>query len=167
MGSDSNVTERMVNQLLTEMDGVDELNDIVVVAATNRPDILDTALLRPGRFDRIILTPAPDEKTREEIFKLHTRGMPLASDVSLKDFADNSNGYVGADIEAICREAAILSLRKDKNVKKVSKWAFEDAIKKVTPSVTKEIEDEYAKLKNHFSTAAGKQMSAEKPSYFG
>ncbi len=105
------VTDRIVNQLLTEMDGLEELADVVVIAATNRPDILDPALLRPGRFDRKIYVPPPDEEARYEIFKVHTRGMPLAEDVDLKELAERTKFYTGADIEAVCKEAAILAMR--------------------------------------------------------
>jgi len=167
LSSDNHVAERMVNQLLTEMDGLTELNDIVVIAATNRPDILDPALLRPGRFDRIILTPAPDLETRKEIFKIHTKMMPLADNVDIAEMASHLEGYVGADIEAVCREAAILTLRKDNAARKVGKVGFEAAMKKIVPSVTKEIENEYEELKKNFSSATARQMSAEKPAYFG
>ncbi len=105
------VTDRIVNQLLTEMDGLEELADVVVIAATNRPDILDPGLLRPGRFDRKIYVPPPDKKARLEIFKVHTRGMPLADDVDLEELAERTEYYTGADIEAICKEAAILAMR--------------------------------------------------------
>lgn len=165
-GSDNQVSERVVNQLLTELDGLEEMHDVVVIAATNRPDIVDPALLRPGRFDRIILTPAPDEKSRVAIFKVHTHGMPL-KDVSLDTLASRTEGYVGADIEAICREAAIYALRTDINAKEITMDHFEEALKKVRPSVTKEIEDEYESLKQQFSAARGKQMVEEKPAYMG
>ncbi|MCY0860229.1 MAG: CDC48 family AAA ATPase [Sulfolobaceae archaeon] len=108
---DSGVTERIVNQLLAEMDGIVPLNKVVVIAATNRPDILDPALLRPGRFDRLIYVPPPDEKAREEIFKVHTRGVPLAPDVNISELAKKTEGYTGADIEAVVREATMLVLR--------------------------------------------------------
>jgi len=166
ISSDSHVTERVVNQILTEMDGLENLQDVVVIAATNRPDMLDTALLRPGRFDRIILTPAPDKKTREEIFKVHTKGMPL-KDVKIEELAEKTEGYVGADIEAICREAAIFALRKDIKSTKVSMKNFEQALNKVNPSITKEIEKSYEDLRKHFKSARAKEMKEEKPSYLG
>jgi transitional endoplasmic reticulum ATPase len=167
LSSDNNVSERVVNQLLTEMDGLEIMHDIVIIAATNRPDMLDTALLRPGRFDRIILTPGPDENSRYEIFKVHTKSMPLGKDVDLKDLASKTVNYVGADIESICREAAIFALRDDMNIKEVSLKHFEVALEKVTPSITKEIEESYKQLKNFFSSAKAKQMQQEKPGYFG
>lgn len=165
--SDSKVTERVVNQLLTEMDGLEDLNDVVIVGATNRPDILDTALLRPGRFDRIILTPAPDEKTRHEIFRVHTKGMKLSKDVDIKALAAKAEGYVGADIESICREAAILALRDDLKTKSISMSYFDKAFDKVMPSVTEEIRKSYEHLKDFFSSAQARQMKEEKPGYFG
>ena len=163
--SDSNVTERVVNQLLTEMDGLEDLYDIVVVAATNRPDMVDPALLRPGRFDRIILTPVPDEKARTEIFKVHTKEMPVNADI--EKLAKMTEGYAGADIEAICREAAIYALRQNFHAKSVEEEHFTEALKKVTPSITKEIEQAYKDVKENFSAARARQMKEEKPSYMG
>ena len=113
MSSDSNVTERVISQLLTELDGLVALKEIVVIAATNRPDIVDPALLRPGRFDRLINVHAPNQKGRLEIFKIYTRDMPLDSSVILKDLAASTEGFVGSDIEALCREAGMLALRDD------------------------------------------------------
>ena len=106
------VTDRLINQLLTEMDGIESNSGVVVIAATNRPDILDPALLRPGRFDRMIPVPAPDEKARLEILKVHTRRVPLAEDVNLRELAKKTEGYSGADIEALVREAAIIAMRR-------------------------------------------------------
>ncbi|MBU0535697.1 MAG: CDC48 family AAA ATPase [Nanoarchaeota archaeon] len=166
MAQGAHVTETVVNQMLTEMDGLTEMHDVVVMAATNRPDMLDTALLRPGRFDRIILAPVPDIKTRENIFKIHTTNMPLKS-VDLIKLAEKTEGYVGADIEAICREAAILALRKDIKAKEVGMKNFEEALKKVSPSVTKEIDKEYQDLQDKFRQARAKEMAEEKPKYFG
>ncbi|MFH1770550.1 MAG: CDC48 family AAA ATPase [archaeon] len=165
--NDSHVNERVVNQLLTEMDGLEEMNDVVIVAATNRPDMLDTALLRPGRFDRIVLTPAPDKKSREAIFKVHTKGMSLAKDVDIKILAQKTDNYAGADIESVCREAGMLAMRKDMNVKTIKMSFFEDALEKVRPSITKEIDDAYKELKNKFTSARGKSMQEDKPAYYG
>jgi transitional endoplasmic reticulum ATPase len=166
-GSSSNVTERVVNQLLTEMDGLQELNDIVIIAATNRPDIIDTALLRPGRFDRIILAPVPDKKTRKRIFDVHTASMKLGKDVEIGLLAEKTEGYVGADIEAVCREAAIMALRKDIKAKNVPMEFFDEALEKVRPSTTKEIEESYKELEKHFRSAQGARMKDERPSYYG
>jgi len=166
LSSDSHTSERVVNQLLTEIDGLQDLHDVVVLAATNRPDMVDTALLRPGRFDRIILTHIPNEKTRLEIFKVHTKGMPL-KDVSLEELAKKTEGYVGADIEAICRESAILALREDISSKEVTMKHFNKTLNKVSPSVTEDIEKAYSDMKNHFTSARAKQMKEEKPAYMG
>jgi len=167
VSSDSHTSERVVNQLLTEMDGLVDLHNIVILGATNRPDILDTALLRPGRFDRIILVPSPNKKARLEIFKIHTKGMPLSKEVNLEELASETEGYVGADIEAVCREAAILALRKDIKADKIKKIHFEEAMKKVSPSITKDVEEAYKELKTQFRAARGKEMRDNKPTYFG
>ena len=162
----AHVIESVVNQLLTEMDGLEEMRDVVVIAASNRPDIIDPSLLRPGRFDRIILVPVPDEKTRLEIFNVHTKGMPIKG-VSTENLAKKTEGYAGADIEAICREAAIMALRKDIKAKEVPAKFFDEALKKVRPSVTKDVEKAYEDLGQQFSAAKGRQMKEEMPSYFG
>lgn len=130
------VAERIVNSLLTEMDGLQNLKNVVVLAATNRPDMLDPALLRPGRFDKVIQLPAPDEKMRFEIFKIHTKGMPLAKDVDLKELAKKSEGCTGADIEGICREAGMCAIRGGSEDVKASHFA--EALSQVRPSVTKQ-----------------------------
>ena len=165
--SDNQVTERVVNQLLTEMDGLIDLDNIVILGATNRPDMLDTALLRPGRFDRIVLVPAPDEKSREEIFNIHTKAMPLNKDISIKDLAKETEGYVGADIDSVCREAAMLALRNDMSAKKIKKEDFDAALQKVSPSVTKEVVEAYKDLLKQFRAARGKEMKDTKPVYYG
>lgn len=158
-------TEKVVNQLLTEMDGMQELNDVVVIAATNRPDVMDTALLRPGRFDRIILAGVPDEASREAIFKVHLKGMK--HDASIPELVSLTEGYVGADIEAVCREAAMFELRKNIDAEKVTKKSFEKALEKVRPSASKEIQEAYRELQDKFSAAQGKKFTEEKPSYYG
>lgn len=141
--ADSGVTERVISQLLTEMDGILTLEDVVVIAATNRPDIIDPAVLRPGRFDRLIYVPEPDEKTRLQIFKIHTRNMPLAKDVNLEQLAAITKNYSGADIEALCREAAMHALRRDLNAKEVALTDFQEAMKKIGPSITPDMEKWY------------------------
>jgi transitional endoplasmic reticulum ATPase len=166
-GSDDHVTERVVNQLLTEMDGLQELNDIVIMGATNRPDIMDTALLRPGRFDRILLVPAPETESRREIFSVHTRGMPLDKDINLEELIAKTQGYVGADIESICREAAIFALREDMKSKTIKMKHFEMALEKVRSSSTPEIETMYAEMEKTFRSARAKEMKQERPSYYG
>jgi transitional endoplasmic reticulum ATPase len=111
-GSDSNVTERVISQMLTELDGLESLNDVVVIAATNRPDIMDPALLRPGRFDKSIFIGPPDRESRIAIFKIHTKEKPLAEDVSVEELADKTEGFTGADISATCNEAVMTSVRR-------------------------------------------------------
>ncbi len=127
VSTDSHVTERVISQFLTEMDGIEELKGVIVLAATNRMDIVDPALLRAGRFDLQMELPIPDAKACLEIFNIHTRGKPLAADVDIKTLADTTDGLVGADIEAICRRASMLAIRefldKHKTFKSESKKA--------------------------------------------
>lgn len=137
-GFDSHVTDRVISQFLTELDGIEELKGVVVLATTNRLDIVDPALLRAGRFDFLLELPIPDKQTRIEIFKIHTKGKPLAPDVSLEALADTTQGLVGADIEAICRKASMLAIREfiegHKDAKDYSKFQilakhFKEALK--------------------------------------
>ena len=144
---DSGVTERVISQLLTEMDGIMPLEDIIVIAATNRPDIVDSAVLRPGRFDRLIYVPEPDEAARLEIFKIHTKNMPLSNDVDIKAHR-MTKGYSGADISSVCREAAMNALRRDNNAKEVTFSDFEKAMEEVPPSISPEIENWYRSFMN-------------------
>ncbi len=143
---DSNVTERVISQFLTEMDGLEELRNVIIIAATNRPDIVDPALLRPGRFDRLLLVPPPDLEARKQIFRIHTKKTPLAEDVKLDELARKTEGYTGADIASICNTAVMLSIKehigkaKDaedakKKAKglKVAKRHFDEAMQKVKP----------------------------------
>src|SRR5216110_708797 len=108
---DSHVTERVISQFLTEMDGLEELRNVIIIAATNRPDIVDPALLRPGRFDRMLLVPPPDLEARKQIFRIHTKKTPLAEDVNLDELARKTDGYTGADIVSICNTAVMLSIK--------------------------------------------------------
>ncbi len=156
---DSGVTDRIVNQLLTEMDGLERLEGVVVIGATNRPDILDPALLRPGRFDRLIYVPPPDEKARFEILKVHTRRMPLAEDVNLAELAKRTEGYTGADIELLVREAGLLALRESINVDKVYARHFEEALKRVKPSLTPDLIKFYETWNERFRRAARPQLT--------
>jgi transitional endoplasmic reticulum ATPase len=217
LSPDSHATERVVNQLLTEIDGLEEMHGVVIIGATNRPDIVDTAMLRPGRFDRIILTPVPEKATRKKIFEIHTANMPITlkkskakitktatkkkgktstSDMAadkaviekdsvkkereklkpeeikereklIETLSDKTDGYVGADIQSVCREAAILALRDDMNTENVSLDNFEDALKKVRPSANQEIQKEYEELQDHFTAAKAREMLKAKPNYFG
>ncbi len=232
-GSRSN--DKIVNQMLTEMDGLTGLTDVVVIAATNRPDIMDPALLRPGRFDRIIYTPVPDLETRKKIFQVHLNPIPVAyetlgvsdlqdhpasyekksrkglksksaqeSQLVLKDvkdskdiltdgskemskdiktdlvdstpeqkeafislLAEKTEGYVGADIEAVTREAAMVSLRHNLHATKVTWSNFERALETIRASVDKDVEETYKELETYFVTARAKQIKEEKSGYFG
>jgi len=149
---DSNVTERVISQFLTEMDGLEELRNVVIIAATNRPDIVDPALLRPGRFDRLLLVPPPDLEARKQIFRIHTKKTPLAEDVKLDELARKTEGYTGADIASICNTAVMLSIKehigkaKDaedakKRAKglKVARRHFDEAMQKVKPISSQEL----------------------------
>ena len=151
-GSDSNVTERVISQMLTEMDGLEGLSDVVVIAATNRPDIMDPALLRPGRFDKSIYIGPPDEASRKSIFGIHTNSKPLADDVSLDELAKRTEGCTGADISAICNEAVMNAVRSivkpgkvptDEEIKecKVSMADFEKALDKYGPKSRQKLSD--------------------------
>ncbi|MBT5215601.1 AAA family ATPase, partial [Candidatus Woesearchaeota archaeon] len=164
---DNNVTERVVNQMLSEIDGLESLNDVVVIAATNRPDIVDPALLRQGRFDRILLVPVSDEAGRKRVFEIYTKKMPIAEDVDLTKLAHNTKGYVGADIEGVCREAAMIALRADSTAKKITMANFKEALTVVRQSVDKETEQIYTQLSEYFSAARAKEITEAKARYFG
>ncbi|MEK6900746.1 MAG: AAA family ATPase, partial [Nanoarchaeota archaeon] len=165
--SDSRVGERVVNQMLTEMDGLESLQDVVVVGATNRPDIVDPALLRQGRFDRVILTPVPDKEGRKRIFQIYVGRMPINGDVDMEVLASRTEGYVGADVEGVCREAAMIALREDIKAKEVRMEHFETALETIRPSVDKEVEEAYGDLEKYFSSARAKQIKEKKEAYFG
>jgi len=148
--ADSGASERVISQLLSEMDGIEALQNVVVIAATNRPDILDPAALRPGRFDRLIYVPTPDERTRLQVLKIHTKGMPLEKDVNLEELARKTMGYSGADLQAICREAGMIALRHNIEAKGISLKDFEDAIEKVKPSLSADMENAYLGFAKRF-----------------
>lgn len=159
-GSDSHVTERVISQILSEIDGLEELHNITVIAATNRPDIIDPALLRPGRIDRLIYITPPDRDARYEIFKVHTSKTPLDSDVDLDKLAEDTEDFTGADIASVCNEATMLAIREyvnsgkptaDDAVKglKVGYHNFRDAMAKVKPYSKKELE-KYTKISENF-----------------
>ena len=153
-GSENNESiSRVVSQFLSEMDGLEDLNEVVVIGTTNRPDKVDPALLRPGRFDRILHVPVPDKKGREEIFKVHTHKMKLAKDINLKRMAEATENYSGADLEAVCREAGMIALRKDIKASEITMGDFKKAFEKIKPSITetdikkyKEIEEKYLRV---------------------
>ncbi|RKD94926.1 CDC48 family AAA ATPase [Halopiger aswanensis] len=166
---DSGVGERVVSQLLTELDGLEELEDVVVIATTNRPDLIDQALLRPGRLDRHVHVPVPDEDARKKIFEVHTRDKPLADSVDLEWLAAETEGYVGADIEAVCREASMAASREFINSVdpeemadtignvRISKEHFEHALGEVNASVTPETREQYEEIEEQFDTAEPQQ----------
>ena len=161
-GSDSHVTERLISQLLTELDGLEILTNVVVIAATNRPDIIDPALLRPGRFDRLLYVPPPDKESRLQVIKIHTTKKPLADDVKIDVLADQTEGYTGADIAALASAAVMLALRehvakykdpkeaeRTKEELKVHMSHFEEAMKKIRPLSKQEI-DMYKNIAEQF-----------------
>ncbi|MBT4135540.1 CDC48 family AAA ATPase [archaeon] len=154
------VTERVLNQILSEMDGIEDLSNVIVIGATNRPDMLDSALLRPGRFDRILLASAPSEAGRKKIFEIHTEKMPLAKNVNVKSIINRTEGYVGADIESMVREAAMLALRDNINAKEVGMKYFEEAMKKVGASVSKSDIDRYRKIETDYLRSAKAALEA-------
>ena len=143
--SDSKVSDRLVDQLLTSMDGLENLEGVIIIGATNRPEVIDPALLRPGRFDRMILVNEPDEKARKHILEIHTKNMPLKN-VNLTTLSKKMVGYTGADIEGVVREAAILALRKNPKAKEVTMKHFDDALEQVSPSVTEDTVKYYSEL---------------------
>ncbi len=145
----SDVANRVVNQLLASMDGVESLDGVIVVAATNRPEMIDPALLRSGRFERVLHVPPPDKGAIEAIMAIHSQGMPL-SKFSMKDLYGMLNGFTGADIEAVCREAALIAMRDGK--KKVTKTHFEDAISRVRPTVTPDMLEYYSKMEERLTS---------------
>jgi transitional endoplasmic reticulum ATPase len=149
---DSHVTERVISQLLTELDGLEILTNVIVIGATNRPDIIDLALLRPGRFDRLLYVPPPDRDSRIEIIKIHTTKKPLAEDVKVEELADHTDSYTGADIASLSSAAVMLALREhvskyqdpkeaNKHVQelKIHMRHFEEAMKKIRPLSTQEL----------------------------
>ena len=161
-GSDSHVTERLISQLLTELDGLEILTNVVIIAATNRPDIIDPALLRPGRFDRLLYVPPPDKQSRVHVLKIHTKKKPLADDVKIDVLADQTEGYTGADIAALASAAVMLALRehvakykdpkeaeRTKEELKIHMSHFEEAMKKIRPLSKQEI-DMYKNVSEQF-----------------
>jgi transitional endoplasmic reticulum ATPase len=164
-GGGSQVSERVVSQLLTELDGLEELEDVVVIATSNRPDLIDSALLRPGRLDRHVHVPVPDEEARKAIFEVHTRNKPVADDVDLDWLASETEGYVGADIEAVTREASMAASRgfirsvdpeeigESVGNVRISREHFEQALDEVTPSVTEDTKERYEEIEEQFDSA--------------
>ncbi|MHA2353738.1 MAG: CDC48 family AAA ATPase [Candidatus Thorarchaeota archaeon] len=156
VSGDSNVTERMVSQLLTEMDGLESMKDLVVLAATNRPDLIDRALLRKGRFDRWVYIPPPTAKGREAIFEIYLGRMPLDEDVNVKKLVEATENFVGGDIENLCKEAGMHALKEDLEIELVSWRHFEEALKAVQASITPKDIADYEKLNEEFQRTAAK-----------
>jgi transitional endoplasmic reticulum ATPase len=178
---DTHVTERVISQLLTELDGLEILTNVIVIGATNRPDIIDAALLRPGRFDRLLYVPPPDRDSRIQIIKIHTNKKPLADDVNIEQLADHTEGYTGADIASLSSAAVMLAVREyvskykdqkeaDNRVKelKIQMRHFEEAMKKIRPLSTQElniykrISEQFGKPELASSTRGGAGMPMER-----
>ncbi|MFP4136403.1 MAG: CDC48 family AAA ATPase [Candidatus Acetothermia bacterium] len=148
-------TERIVNQLLSEMDGLEELKGVVVVGATNRPDMVDSALLRPGRFDELIHVPVPDKEGRLKIFEVHTAPMSLGPGVDLEKLADLSDDFTGADIAAVCKKAGRLALREDVNSQQVQMNHFLEALDDTPASVTSNTRQKYENIEKRLKEKSG------------
>ncbi len=156
-------TNRVVSQLLTELDGLEQLEDVVVIATTNRPDLIDNALLRPGRLDRHVHVPVPDEDARKAIFEVHTRDKPLAEGIDMEWLASQTEGFVGADIEAVTREASMAASREFINSVepegieesvgnvRITREHFEQALDEVGPSVTDDVRERYEELESELT----------------
>ncbi len=155
------VTDTVVNQLLTSMDGMESMDDVVIIGATNRPDIIDSSFLRPGRFDELILVGQPDVNAREEIYRIHTKGMPISKDVDISELAGMSEGFAGADIEATCREAAMSALRENREAGKVKREHFMKAFETVRPSIDEETIEYYKEISSKLGKAVTKKEIAE------
>jgi transitional endoplasmic reticulum ATPase len=163
-GTDSGVTERVISQILTEMDGLESLTNVIVIAGTNRPDIVDPALLRPGRFDRVIYVKPPNFEGRKDILDIYARKMPLAADVDLEAIAHDLEGFVGSDIEALCREAGIIALRENIKAEEASMRHFQEAKGVVHATMTAAAEEYYSKLEAQLKT--DQRVSRERVSGF-
>jgi len=163
--SDSN--ESLLNALLMEIDGLGELNDVIVLATTNRPDIMDPALLRPGRFDKILFIGSPNEEERLQILKVHTEKIPLAKDVKLETISEKTEGYSGADLQAVVREAGLLALRDDIKSKTVKNKYFEEGLKKVKPSISKDLLNKYKAIEENYLKNVKASIEKEIPNYMG
>lgn len=137
------VADRVLSQLLNELDGIEPLVNVTVVAATNRPDIIDKALLRPGRIDRILFVSPPDSASRREIFRIQLKKMPCAADLALDELVEESEGFSGAEVVASCREAALGAMQENIDAKEVSQSHFLRAIKGTQPRLTRELLDFY------------------------
>ncbi len=159
----SKASERVVNQLLTELDGIETLKNVIVIAATNRPEIVDPALIRSGRFDRLVFVGPPGRTGRKEIFDIHLKNIPVSDDVNIDELADITDNYVGADIEALCREAVMLALREDFDIEKVDMRHFRASLKKIRPALVEGMIEYYEKLQEQFKGG----IKQEQKSYIG
>jgi transitional endoplasmic reticulum ATPase len=166
-GGGAKVAENVLNQLLAEMDGIEDLTNVIVIGATNRPDILDPALLRPGRFDRIVYVSVPDKEGRLEILKIHTSKIPLDKTVDIRKLAEETSGYTGADLESFAREAAMLALREDINATIVTKKHFDEAMDKVQPSVSDNDQKRYKQVEQKYLKSARAALANTSASYTG
>merc|ERR1712211_28565 len=137
-GGGGKVGDRVLAQLLTEMDGVESLTGVTVVAATNRPDMMDTALLRPGRLDRVVFVPLPDLDTRKKVLTVHTRNIPVSKDLNLEEIAIRTEGYSGAEIAAVCNEAALSALEENVDTQVVEGMHFKLSLQSIKPRISKE-----------------------------
>jgi transitional endoplasmic reticulum ATPase len=161
--SDSGAGDRVVNQLLTELDGIESLKGVTVIAATNRPDMIDPAIMRPGRIDRNVEIEIPDLEARKKIFDVHTEKMPLADDVDLDELAEKTENYVGSDIESICREAGMNALRGDPNSKEATMENFEAALEEVNPTATEDNLEMYRQMTSKMNDI---DTEEETPDYY-
>jgi len=152
------VTERVVNTILSEMDGLEELQNVVVIGATNRPTLIDPALLRPGRFDELIYVGVPDTAGRRRILAIHTEGMPLADDVDLEAIAQHTERFTGADLEDLVRRAGLTALRRGLDTGKVTKADFDVALTESRASVTTEMLEEYEQIQATLKSEATRPM---------
>ena len=159
----SKTSERVINQLLTELDGIEVLKGVVVIAATNRPEIIDPALIRSGRFDRLVFVGPPSREGRIGILRIHMKNIPLSDDVNMEELADLTENYVGSDIESLCREAVMLALRENFDTEKVEMKHFLDAQKKVRPALAEDMMEYYEKLQEQFKGG----IKQEQKSYIG
>lgn len=162
----STETGKTLNQLLTEMDGIENLSNVIVIGATNRPDILDPALIRPGRFDRVVYVPVPEKDGREQIMNIHTKTMPIEDKSRVIAWvAEETDGYTGADLESLAREAAMLALRENIDCDIVTKKHFEEAMKKVGPSVSPNDQERYKHIEKTYLKSAKAALEVNAKSY--
>ncbi len=163
----NNVSERVVNQLLTELDGLEEMGNVMVIGATNRPDMIDPALIRSGRFDRLVMIGQPDEEGREQILRIHTGNTPLAADVSLREIAEITDGYVGSDLESIAREAAIEALRETDDAEEVEMRHFRKAMESVRPTINENIMSYYEDIEQQFKGGGSDRFREQRDGRIG